>query len=200
MNTIEISYILSLIFFIGGLFVMILWLLHMSKALDNVSQDFRTMQPGAVWLTMIPLFGLVWQYMVVNAVAHGLVKEFNSRGLITSEAKPGSGIGQTGCILICCSIIPIVGYGFGIIGLIFIVFHLMRIREYISELEKTGRWETRYQERMIAMQQQYQQWSGVQEPYQYHAAPPQTMQQPTDYQPQGNAEYRPKGKPENPFG
>jgi tellurite resistance protein TehA-like permease len=200
MNTREISEVLAVIFFLGGLGVMIVWLLHMSKALDNVSQDFRNMNPGAVWLTMIPLFGLVWQFMVVNAVAHGLVKEFNSRGLITSEAKPGNGVGQTGCILICCSIIPIAGYGFGIIGLIFIVFHLMRIRQYISELEKTGRWETRYQERMIAMQQQYQQWSGVQEPYQYTIPPPTAIPPPTDYKPQGNSEYRPKEKPENPFG
>jgi hypothetical protein len=200
MNTREISDLLAVIFFLGGLGVMIIWLLNMSKALDNISQDFRSMNPGAVWLTMIPLFGLVWQFMVVNAVANGLVKEFNSRGLITSEAKPGSGIGQTGCIMICCSIIPIVGYGFGIIGLIFIVVHLVRIREYIAELERTGIWETRYQERMIAMQQQNQQWSGLQEPYQYTVAPPQAMQQPTDCKPHGNSEFRPKEKPENPFG
>lgn len=178
---------------------MIIWLLNMSKALDNISQDFRSMNPGAVWLTMIPLFGLVWQFMVVNAVANGLVKEFNSRGLITSEAKPGSGIGQTGCIMICCSIIPIVGYGFGIIGLIFIVVHLVRIREYIAELERTGRWETRYQERMLAMQQQHQQWSGIQEPFQSPSAQQLSAQQPKDYIPEDYKPYQEKEKPKNPF-
>lgn len=200
MNAREISEVLSWIFFSGGLAVMILWLLTMSKALDHVASDFRSVQPGAVWLTMIPLFGLGWQFAVVNAVAVGLVKEFNARGLITRESKPGGGIGQTGCILMCCSVIPVAGFGFGIIGLIFFIFHLLRIREYIAELEKSGRWEIHYQERIMAMQQQYQQWSGLQEPYQYQAAPSQTMQQPTDYKPQGNSEYRPKEKPENPFG
>jgi tellurite resistance protein TehA-like permease len=199
MNAVDISYILSVIFFVAGLLVMILWLLQMSKALDNVSQDFRNMNPPAVWLAFIPLFGLVWQFLVVNAVAYGLVKEFNSRGLITSEEKPGSGVGQTGCILICCSIIPVAGYGFGIIGLIFIVFHLLRIRQYVLELERSGRWETRYQERMLAMQQHYQQWSGIQEPYQYPSAQQQSAQQPKDYIPADYTQYQEKEKPKNPF-
>jgi len=37
------------------------------------------MNPGLVWLQLIPLFGQLWQFLVVTLIANSMKKEFESR-------------------------------------------------------------------------------------------------------------------------
>lgn len=145
---------LWIVFLIAGIIILVFWLIVMSRALDQVSHDIRKMEPGAVWLCAIPVFGLVWQFLVTNAVAKGIAGEFAVRNMFPAESKPGAAIGTTGCILVCCCIIPYAGVAVAIIGLIFLVIHISKISEYNSALKASGRWEVRYRERMSLMQQQ----------------------------------------------
>ncbi len=190
--------ILWFIFIIGGLAVLIIWLVVMNRALDQISHDIRKMEPGAVWLCLIPLFGLVWQFMVTNAVASGIAGEFAVRNMFPKESKPGAATGTTGCILMCCCIIPYAGIGIALIGLVFMIVHIAKISEYNKALNNSGRWETRYHERMALLKQQQQiTWVGMQQPYQQA----QNFQQPqrSTYISQETKLYQQKEKPKNPF-
>jgi len=195
MNFSEIFGLMWALFLIAGLVILVFWMIVMSRALDQVSHDIRKMEPGAVWLCAIPVFGLVWQFLVTNAVANGIAGEFAVRNMFPAEGKPGLTVGTTGCILVCCCIIPYAGVGVAIIGLIFLVIHISKISEYNKALASSGRWEVRYHERMALLRQQQQNtWNGGQQNYQ----PPQPVQ--TQPNPQRDT-HIPDGKvkPKNPF-
>lgn len=196
-------------FLLAGLVVVIIWLIVMNRAIDQVSHDIRRMEPGAVWLCLIPLFGLVWQFMVIGAVANGIARELEVRNLFSKEAKPGYPIGLTGCILLCCCIIPYAGVGVAIIGLIFMVIHAVQISAYNKALEQSGRWEQYYHRRMEVLRQQQgmygygtpQHWpQQPQAVYQQPGPPPapQVDQPPPSYYDVDLNPYR-KEKPNNPF-
>lgn len=98
--------IVALVFLVVMLIPAIFYCLTLQKALNRVSPENRAMAPGMVWLLFIPLFNLVWHFIVVLNVAKSLGAEFKKRNMVV-VADPGKGIGLTYCILMCCSIIPI---------------------------------------------------------------------------------------------
>lgn len=212
-------------FLVCGIPIMIIWMVVMHKALDQVSHDLRRMEPNAVWLCLIPLFGLVWQFLVAGAVSEGLAKELLARNMYPKEEKPAYGYALSGCILVCCCIIPYVGVCVAVVGLILLVVHLIKIAEYNSVLKESGRWESRYNARMEAIRAQMgQNWQqnnphyGFSQPMGYvqqtrnfpQQTPPYIPTQPTytpapNYPPQYTPppdppKYKGKEKPENPFG
>jgi hypothetical protein len=197
---------LWLIYILGLIGTMVFWLVVMHKAMDQISHDFRKMEPGAVWLGFIPFFGFIWQFLVMNAVAEGLARELQSRNMFPREPKPGYSVGVSGCILICCSVIPFAGVLFGLIGIVLLIVHAVRISEYNRALAQSGRWEIRYQQRMqqaaqqqqfyFQQMQQHPQYNSYQQPQTF--TPPAPVIPPT-YTPEPTRRYMPKEKPKNPF-
>jgi hypothetical protein len=57
----------------------ILFVLSQQQTLQVISPENREMSPGSVWLQVIPVFGLVWQFMVVIRIAHSISKEMASK-------------------------------------------------------------------------------------------------------------------------
>jgi hypothetical protein len=87
------------------------YLLTLQRTLAACAEENRAMQPGLVWLQLIPLFGLVWQFFVVGAISRSLAAEFESRGM-PPGADPVRTLGIATCVLTICShviffIIPI---------------------------------------------------------------------------------------------
>lgn len=80
----------------------IFYLLTLQSTLKLVAPNNRKMPPGQVWLTLIPIFGTVWHFFVVNNVSMSIEKEFRSRGL-PIESKPAYTIGLIACILYALS-------------------------------------------------------------------------------------------------
>ncbi len=56
------------------------YLHDLQKALSRVSPRNRLMQPGMVWLALIPLFNLVWVFFIATQVPDSLRNEFRDRG------------------------------------------------------------------------------------------------------------------------
>ncbi len=81
----------------------VLWLVSEQRALQACEYSNRKMQPGQVWLTFIPLFGLVWQFIAVTKVSESLAQEYHTRGWKSDEGRPGIESG-----MIACSIIVII--------------------------------------------------------------------------------------------
>ena len=107
---------LTIIGLLVGIFVVfailliptIFYLLTLQKALNRCSPENRAMQPGMVWLMLIPLFNLIWHFLVVINLAKSLGAELQKRG-IAEEPEPGKTIGLAMCILGACGLIPLLG-------------------------------------------------------------------------------------------
>ena len=100
----------------------------LSKCFKEISPRNRTMEPGQVWLSLIPLFGTVWIFIVVLKLADSLEKEYRSRGL-SGDGDFGK---KNGLIYLVLSIIGCC------IGLIFWIMYWMQIAGYTKQLREGG--------------------------------------------------------------
>lgn len=123
--------IIIVIMLIGiGIIPRIFYLVTLQKTLEKVSQVNRKMPPGQVWLELIPIFGLVWQFFNVINVSDSLKLEFESRGIKPQEVRPAYSIGLTFCILSCCSIIPFLGILCSIAALVCWIIFWVKVGNY----------------------------------------------------------------------
>lgn len=108
MDTVTIIRVVAGLVFVG-MFVLVgvFFLLTLSRALRRCSLSSRTMEPGMVWLMLVPLVNLVWQFFVVSALSNSLGNEFRARGIVNVEPEPGKAIGIGMCVCAVCSIIPL---------------------------------------------------------------------------------------------
>lgn len=125
--------------------ITVFWLLVMKRALELV-MPFNKMKPGNVWLTFIPVFGLYWQFVIVQCVADSLGQEYIRRGILAREPRPGLSVGLTANILLCCALIPGFGILIALVSNISRIIHLVRIKNYTNELEEIMRVQMQYQQ------------------------------------------------------
>ena len=115
---------------------LIFYLLTLQNTFNAISVENRKMQSGEVWLSLIPLFGLVWQFIIVSRLADSLKAEFDAKNIKVDEERPGIGIGLAYCILFCCSIIPFVNFLTGIGGIICWIIYWSKINNYRIKLKQ----------------------------------------------------------------
>jgi hypothetical protein len=130
--------ILILIALCLALLPTIFYLITLQNTLKEVSYENRKMQPSEVWLMLIPLFGLVWQFIIINRIADSLKSEFDKRNISVDEERPGYSIGLTYCILLCCGWIPVLGILASIGGLICWIIYWVKINGYKTKLQQTN--------------------------------------------------------------
>ncbi len=112
----------------------VFFLRTLQTTLDRISGHNRAMPPNQVWFTLIPLFGFIWQFIVVARVADSLQAEFTERKILLDEERPGYRTGITYCILFCCGVLPIIG-GFALLaGFVVWVIYWLKIVGYKKRL------------------------------------------------------------------
>ena len=122
-----------LIGFILILGIGILYILSLQKALNRCAPENRAMEPGLVWLLLIPCFWYVWHFFIVINMAKSLGAEFQKRG-IAEEPEPGKVIGLVASILWPCGWIPLLGYLCGPAALICWIIYWVKIAGYSKKL------------------------------------------------------------------
>jgi hypothetical protein len=80
------------------LVLVIFYLLTLQKALSRVSPRNRLMEPGMVWLMLVPCLNIIWQFLVAIRVPDSLRNEFRERGM-DDGSDYGKGIALTQAIL-----------------------------------------------------------------------------------------------------
>jgi hypothetical protein len=129
--------------FIGLLFLIwiavlilptVFFILTQQRALSKCSPANRTMSPGLAWLQIIPVFGFIWQFFVVSALANSLGNEFRARG-IQEEERPGYGVGLAMCITRICVVIPILGFFSLVASLILWIVYWVKIAGFSAKLD-----------------------------------------------------------------
>jgi len=127
---------LSFIVFIIGVLLLpaILYNLTLQRALERCAIECRTLSPGLVWLLLLPLFNIIWHFVVVGNISRSLRNEFNRRNFPDIEAEPGKGIGLAMCILDVGVFIPFLGIGAAIAGFVCWILYWVKIHEYSEKL------------------------------------------------------------------
>jgi len=120
-------------FLLIGLVITIFFLLTLQKALSRVAPERRTMNPPMVWLSIIPLFNLFWNFMVVMALAKSLGAEFKARN-IQDEAEPGKTMGLIWAGLGVGCLIPGLNVLLGVPLLIFWIIYWVKISGFSAKI------------------------------------------------------------------
>ncbi|HKC37756.1 MAG TPA: hypothetical protein VKB95_16885, partial [Chitinophagaceae bacterium] len=122
--------VVVIVFFLGYLVTLIFFLIAQQNTLKAIKPHNRKMQPGEVWLQLIPLFNLIWQFIVVGKIADSIRNEINDRNLNSFlgiadpvfandlTRRPTYDMGLTFCILSLCGCIPLLGGIASIAGLV----------------------------------------------------------------------------------
>jgi hypothetical protein len=80
--------IVALVLIAAALLVFILFLLNLKRMLDQVNPDNRMVPPANVFLMLIPVFSLVYGFILFPKISESLRREYESRGM----TMPGDGL------------------------------------------------------------------------------------------------------------
>lgn len=134
---------ITIIVFLVFLIIYILFLVSQQNILKAIKLENRTMSPGMVWLQLIPVFNLVWQFMVVIKISESIRNEMTTRTfsfespdkeVYIEEAKPTFGIGIACCILLCLSFLPMLGIIMFLAYLVCWIIYWLKIVEYKNRI------------------------------------------------------------------
>ena len=128
--------ILILVILCISILPLIFYLLTLQNTLEKISVENRKMNPGEVWLSLIPVFGFIWQFFIVMKMADSLKAEFAKLNIPIIEDKPGYSIGLAYCILFCCGVIPFLGILSSIGGLVCWIIYWIKINDFKAMLLK----------------------------------------------------------------
>lgn len=117
----------SLFFLILFLIPAIFFLLTLQNTLKAISVENRRMPPGNVWLLFIPLFNIIWQFIVVDKIAQSIAAECARLNIPVTDSKPTYGIGLAWNICNFLTIIPIIG---GLASLVTFIIYWVKVSEY----------------------------------------------------------------------
>lgn len=111
-----------------ALVIQVLFLLSMSKCLKQISPRNRQMEPGQVWLCLIPVFGFVWTILMMLRVADSLKDEYYDRRL-----RGDGDFGKTlGIVYLVCAFVC------GPAALVCFVMYWVKIAGYTRTLMNSG--------------------------------------------------------------
>ena len=79
--------------------IFILFLGSVSRVLNRVSEENRRMDPGLVWLNLIPLLNLIWCVVTVERVGESIRNEMAARGRDSKTESYGKTAGLTAIVL-----------------------------------------------------------------------------------------------------
>jgi len=130
-----VSGILALFVFAGFIVVTVFFILTLSRALSKCSPAARTIQPGTLWLLLVPLLNLVWNFIVVLGMAKSLGNEFKARGAQGVEPEPEKSIGIAMAVCAVCAAIPVVGIIAGLASLVLWILYWVKMAEFSRKLD-----------------------------------------------------------------
>ena len=123
---------LGVILFAIGFMLLVTLLVYLIVAillygcLARVPQEYQRMKPGLVFLLLIPLFNLIWNFFVFLRIPESYQAYFASQGR-TDVGDCGRSIGLWLSICVACSIIPCVNYISGPASLVLLIIFFVKI-------------------------------------------------------------------------
>ena len=126
----EAALTLIIIILLASIALAIVYLLTLQNTLKLVSQHNRKMAPGEVWLVFIPLFGIVWNFIMIGKIADSLRAEFDERNITVADQRPGYNIGVASASLNVAGFLPAIGTLLSLAGLVCWIIYWVKIAEF----------------------------------------------------------------------
>ena len=114
-----------------GITVLVCWLLY--GCFNRIPAAHRKMEPGLVWLLLIPCFNLVWAFFVFLRLPDSYNSYFKAQGR-TDGGDYGRSIGLAYAICSACSIVPYIGILPGLASLILLILFLVKAHGHKKEI------------------------------------------------------------------
>ncbi len=95
-----------------------------SECYKRIPKQFRQMQPTLVWLSLIPIFNLVWNFFVFPKLSASFKAYFDSVGG-RDLGNAGRGMALAYCICAACMIIPCVALPAVLGALVLLILYLV---------------------------------------------------------------------------
>ena len=134
---------LGVILFAIGVILLVTLLVYLIVAfllytcLARVPQEYRKMEPGLVFLLIIPLFNIIWNFFVFLRIPESYQAYFASQGR-TDVGDCGRSIGLWLSICVACSIVPCVNYISGPASLVLLIIFLVKIFGLKSQIPQAS--------------------------------------------------------------
>ena len=122
--------------FLVAVAVAIAFIVFLGRLLSKCAPASRTMQPGMVWLSLIPVFGIIWSFLVVSALGKSLGNEFRLRSIASTEPEPGKTLGMAMCVCQACGIIPFLNFLAAPATLVLWIMYWMKMAGYSRMLDQ----------------------------------------------------------------
>lgn len=106
----------------------VFYLLTLRRALILAGREHRRLEPGLVWLMLVPLFGLAWHFVLVRRVADAVQRWAKAHGQEVGDG--GWGVGLAACILCCCAVLPVLGILGSVGGLVCTVLWWVKVANF----------------------------------------------------------------------
>lgn len=140
-------FFLTLSSFLLAMVPMIFFCLTEQNLLKNIQVKNRVVSPGAVWLQLIPVFGLFWQFIVVRRLTQSIQQEltdankfsFEQDAYVNEDAyniKLLYNIGMAYCAGFCLSLLPVIGMLAGLAGLVCWIIFWVKLAGFITLLQQ----------------------------------------------------------------
>jgi hypothetical protein len=94
-----------ILFLLAALIPFIFYLITLQKALIAIAPESRMMAPAQVWLLLIPLFNIVWQFIVIKRMADSIKNECIRLNIAIAEERPAYALGLTMTLLYLGSLV-----------------------------------------------------------------------------------------------
>ena len=132
-----ISGVVGMSFLIGLLVVHIIIIIFVYNDYQSVPPSFRKLEPGLVWLLLIPCFNVVWNFFVIPRLTESFKAYFDSIG-DTSVGDCGRVLGFGYAISTASSAIPFVSCLTGIVSLVLMILFLVKANELKNRIPRTA--------------------------------------------------------------
>jgi len=126
-----------LVFFLitFGIAIVVCFLVY--NAQRGVPVEHRKIEAGLIWLLLIPVFNLVWNFFVFPKISDSYKSYFNSVGR-SDVGDCGRGVGTWYAICAACGIVPCVGYIAAPASLVLFIIFLVKIYGLKAQIPQTA--------------------------------------------------------------
>jgi len=113
-----------------GIIPIIFFLITLQNTLKVVEPQNRKMQPGNVWLLLIPLFGFVWSFVLVSAIADSCKAQLEQYD-VYYEQRPTYSIGMGWAV---CLVLSMIVKLFSIVSIAMFITYWVKVNDVRKEL------------------------------------------------------------------
>jgi SH3-like domain-containing protein len=146
------SFIVVVLLFVLLFVLYIFYMVDIQRAMDALPPDNRPFPGATIWLALLPMMGVIWQFIFLFSLSLAIQREFTRR-----RVREGSGFGLVSAqvVMSCLTFVPSlflslgdIGYIFALIFITFLIvpfafiqlFHWRSIRRCRKTLLRTASW------------------------------------------------------------